>query len=415
MNKYKLILIALLFFLSLHVHPQTSEVYQITLKENKISPGNGSLVELKVSENYSFLKNIPDIECDLSAINYFKMNQFIFKDSIPNQIYLFVGVNEQKKEKYIVVDVNNNHDFSDDQLFTIPIPDTLLTYEEKMERAFGLEIALKTENNEVAHIGIDPFNILSYKYGLKQDPRLEVVIGFGDNMETKAQLNDIPIEITTYVPYNLFEKKLNDKTEFSIKYEDGNGELKSRSFFKRDTLHIGDKLFKINKIEHPDIYFEEIGTLTDSSRVWAFLPDAYVKDIETHENIHLNELVKGKYTFIDFWGSWCGPCIKAMPKLKEMHDKVKDRNDVLIIGIASEQTDDTKALKKVIQNKGIEWLNVWETPKGGQLQNSILKKLHINIYPSYIILDKSGKIIYRGDASIKTEEIMDFFLDTIKE
>lgn len=104
-----------------------------------------------------------------------------------------------------------------------------------------------------------------------------------------------------------------------------------------------------------------------------------------------------------------------MPKLKEMYTKVKDREDVLVIGIAAEQSDDTKTLKKVIQNKEIEWLNVWETQKGRGLQNSIFSKLHINTYPSYIILDKSGKIVYRGDASIKTEDIISFFLDTIKE
>lgn len=265
MNKYKLTLVVLLFFFSLYINSQTPELYKITLEEKLIPPGNGSLVDLKIPENFSFLKNIPKIECDLSAINYFKMNQYVFKDSIPNQIYLFVGVNEQKKEKYIAVDANNNHDFVDDQLFTFPIPGTLLTPEEKEELSVGLEIPLNTENKEVAHIGIDPFNVLSYKYGLKQDPRLEVIIGFRDNMEAETQLGDTPVEITTPAPFNLFEKKLNNKSEFYIQYKDEDGERIGKSFFKRDTLHIGDKLFKINKIEHPDIYFEEVGTLADSS------------------------------------------------------------------------------------------------------------------------------------------------------
>lgn len=415
MNACKLIPALLFLLFSLSVNSQLSKMHKVAFSENMIPPGNGSLVKLQIPKDYSFLKNIPELACDLSAINYFKMNQFIPHDSIPNQIYLFIGVNEQKKEKYVVVDVNNNHDFSDDRIYTFPLPDERLSEEEILKHGVALEISLNAENAEVAHVGLDAFNYFRYQYGLEQDKRLEVVIGFLDQMKAYTHLGEVPVTMATFASYNLFNRKLNDRSEFRFEYENEAGELIKKTFYKRDTLHIGDRLYKINKIEHPDVYIEELGALIDSSRVGSFIPDGYAKDLDTHDDVHLNELFKDKYVFIDFWGSWCAPCIKSIPKLKGMYDKLKDRDDILMIGIAAENTNDTEKLKKLIEDKQIDWLNVWATPEERRLQSSFFTKLKINSYPSYILLDKSGKISYRGSASENIDDIVNFFLDMINE
>lgn len=389
-------------------------IYKVTLKEAVREPCFGSLISLKVIKEYSFLKNLPDIECDLFAINCFKINQYIRGDSIPNQIYLFTAVNEAKKEKYVAVDANNNHDFSDDKLYVFSLPQEPLTREEKRDKAVGLPIILDIEKHTIANIGIDPFNFYSYKYGLPQDERLEVVIVFTDFFEnTQVQIDSIPIEIYADGSPNLHQRELNEKTDFTVYYK---SELKKESidFVKGDTIQILDKLLTLTKIEHPNIYLKEIGLLADSSKVGSHMPGVYAKDLSTNDNVRINDLTKNKYVLIDFWGSWCGPCIASIPKLKDFYEKVRDRQDILILSIAKEEDrNDLDKLNKIISEKEIDWPNLWLSSEESKISTSIIKKLNIAAFPTYLIVDKEGKIVYKEKSMYKTDEAIDFFLNLI--
>jgi thiol-disulfide isomerase/thioredoxin len=413
--KTKIYILILVLSFPLGMNSQISDtIYKISLESAVREPYSGTLWEVQIVEDYSFLKNIPDIECDLHAINNFKLNQYIGKDSIRNQMYLFVGVNEKKKEKYVVVDANNNHDFSDDKLHTFSLPEEPLTRDEKKKRAIGIEITLDVNKNLFANIGIDPFNYYEYKYGLPQDERLEVIIIFTDYMEAQAQIEDIPVEIYADCSPNLFQKELDSRTYFSIFYNDKAGKPSNKDFKVGDSIHINDKLLLFSKIEYPDIYLEPVGILADSSSVGSFIPEVYAKNRETHNDMRINDLAKDKYVFIDFWGSWCSPCIVSIPKLKDFYEKIKDRNDVLMLGIAKEyDRKDLDKLKRIISEKGIEWLNLWLSGEDGKISTSILNKLNIKAYPTYLIIDNKGKIVYKEQSMYKTEEAANFFLDMI--
>ena len=403
-----LLIIILALSFSFTGYAQLSEsVYKIQMEEVVDTAGYGSVVSPKVITDYPFLRNIPDIECDLSAICYFKMNQYVRADSIPNQIYMFVGRNEVKREKYIAVDANNDHDFSNDELYVFPLPEEPLTREEKIERCVSVEIIVDSLKNEVAHIGVDAFNYWGRR-GFA-DERLEITITFGDHTTAKAQLEGIPIEIDSDRPVNLLDIKINDRTRFSIRYNDLAGELRWQDFHKGDTIHIHDKLFLLSQVEHPNIYLQTVGVLSDGSSVGSQIPVVYALDLNTDDKIFINDLAKDKYVFIDFWGSWCNPCIASLPKLLNFYEKIKDRQDVIMLGIAQErEKKDVDKLKKIINDKGVEWDNFWVLPS-----EALLKTLQINSFPTYLILDNTGKIVYKKSSSYKTEEAIDLFLDMI--
>lgn len=93
------------------------------------------------------------------------------------------------------------------------------------------------------------------------------------------------------------------------------------------------------------------------------------------------------YLFIDFWASWCAPCINQFPSLKELHKKFS-KSQLRIIGVSL----DTKKDKwiEVLNTHNLPWENLIEI-KGF---NSLLSnEFGITYLPHNLLIDSSGKII----------------------
>lgn len=99
---------------------------------------------------------------------------------------------------------------------------------------------------------------------------------------------------------------------------------------------------------------------------------------------------KGKYVFIDFWASWCGPCRAEIPNVVKAYSTYKDKG-LEIVGVSLDQKED--AWKKAIADLGITWpqmsdLKAWNC-EGAKLYG-------INAIPATILLDPDGKIIAKN-------------------
>ncbi len=98
--------------------------------------------------------------------------------------------------------------------------------------------------------------------------------------------------------------------------------------------------------------------------------------------------LKGKYILIDFWGSWCGPCHKAFPRLKELYSKYHDKG-FEILGIATESNTD--AWTKDIVKSELPWLQMVDN----KTNNVSQKQFAVTEYPTTVLIDPNGKIIGR--------------------
>ena len=74
----------------------------------------------------------------------------------------------------------------------------------------------------------------------------------------------------------------------------------------------------------------------------ARIPDFKLQD--TRGQIHTLERHKGKWVIINFWATWCPPCLKEIPDLISLH---KDRKDIVIIGIAVDYQNPSTVLEFV--------------------------------------------------------------------
>lgn len=97
----------------------------------------------------------------------------------------------------------------------------------------------------------------------------------------------------------------------------------------------------------------------------------------------------GKIILIDFWGTWCAPCIEELPKIKSI-SKFFPKDQVQVIGISC--FDEKGRFQKVLKSKGIEYLNLIEGEE-------VASKYNINLYPSVFIIGKTGKVLYSSAAS----------------
>ena len=110
-------------------------------------------------------------------------------------------------------------------------------------------------------------------------------------------------------------------------------------------------------------------------------PDFTLKSIDG-KDISLSSL-RGKTVVLDFWGSWCGWCIKGMPKMKEYYAKYKDK--LQILGIDCNDTD--QKWRDAVKKHELPWLHVRNEGKP-----DVTVLYGISGFPTKIVVSPEGKI-----------------------
>jgi thiol-disulfide isomerase/thioredoxin len=94
---------------------------------------------------------------------------------------------------------------------------------------------------------------------------------------------------------------------------------------------------------------------------------------------------------LDFWATWCGPCIKDLPDLKKIYGQF-DRSKFEIIGISMDGKSTKTSLdgvKKFIAQHEMKWLTTFDD---GGWNNAIAKIYRVSGIPYQIVVDQNGVI-----------------------
>ena len=292
--------------------------------------------------------------------------------------------------KVIIADANNNLDFSDDMMSAYDISTSSRNYDEdslnllpainvnyesvlnkKIVKKHGF-IKIKPYDHAYTNISDDDsfiyvmpfehkigeFTLNGEVYKLLLTYALNSIEGRFNIFSTKIQLNGLEYEKNSWMEANTPFKINSDRFMLDSCSSDGNNLYISYYGFEKVSIgwQVGDKL-----------------------------PENFVRVIDS---LHHN---KKRYTILDFWGSWCSPCIENIPSLKNFYDTYRN-NRINLISISCEKNNEGEIkAKRIIEDNKIEWPQLFERLPNGKFH----REMNIESFPAILVINSDNKIIKR--------------------
>ena len=150
-----------------------------------------------------------------------------------------------------------------------------------------------------------------------------------------------------------------------------------------------------------------VNLCAQSLEIGSKVPEIEAQTIEGN-NFKLSEYKK-EYILLDFWASWCAPCVEEQPELMKLYSEFSEQvknNQFDIIGISLDKSKENWS--KVVEKNKIEWpqisdLKFWKSP--------IAKAYFINELPYNLIIDKEGKVVAKN---LHGEELENYLKNLFK-
>ena len=136
--------------------------------------------------------------------------------------------------------------------------------------------------------------------------------------------------------------------------------------------------------------YTELEKMAESARMIAIgstFTDVTLLD-DKGNSVKLSDYIQpDKYTLVEFWATWCGPCRAEIPHLKHVYEEYKDKN-FNIINISFDDT--TTEWQKTMKEEGMTWTQLIDPQ---HFEGEAAQKYRILGIPYSILLDPNGKII----------------------
>ena len=175
-------------------------------------------------------------------------------------------------------------------------------------------------------------------------------------------------------------------------YGDGTGNVEefTKRFreFAGEHANIADGMYK---------QFMEVKKAKEKTASGVPAPDITL-DLPDGKQVQLKDICKGKFTYIDVWATWCGPCKMEIPFMEKLVERFKGNDKVMFISISVDENVD--AWKKMIEKDKPQWA---QYNIHGKTNQQFSADWGITGIPRFIMIDKDGNI-FAADATRPSNE-----------
>lgn len=281
----------------------------------------------------------------------------------------------------------------------------------------GIDIRLETtEKNWVKVMNADKISKYPFTRSRFVDPEYKPSENYPEALSELDLNNENLLDVSLFQMFMLTSnghkaKELGmDRWEYIISddYPSQNPKI------KREILYLAG-LYTMASFEDVDRFYEQAQTLITDKEKWATIdrkfkqltrlekgrpaPEFELKNMQG-EIISLDDL-KGNVVYLDFWASWCRPCIEEMPAFKKLQKEFASSNIKFVsIGIESKK----ESLEKLIEAQGLEGIHLFDPAKEEKLK----KSYNVEGIPHYVLIDSEGNMVEKkakrpSDSRLQTQ------------
>ncbi|WP_157740611.1 TlpA family protein disulfide reductase [Mucilaginibacter xinganensis] len=326
---------------------------------------------------------------------------YLIKQKIPeNYVYLFTAI-DSSGNKHVIIDANNNHDFKDDREYIFNSKKELKPVFYADIKYFDGQRILKA----TVPLQIDAFDNIFPDDHYKSDveKKLDVMI----NVLLVKKTGDIKLNNQLF-KFNISNyDELHPKSHFIINIQKmpfNKGNNNNYEYKSSDTLEIAGNRYTIASLQDNKLVMNDLGKTTDYHAETGTPAPAFAgDDLKSKAQFSLRAQ-KGKYVLIDFWGSWCVPCIKLIPEVTELHYKYQQ--EIQFVSVAYDKSGDIAKVQKLITDNNMNWVQLLDDRN---VKNGIADKYKVNEFPTSILIDPNGKVVYRGIGKEGLKDLIAFY------
>jgi thiol-disulfide isomerase/thioredoxin len=283
----------------------------------------------------------------------------------------------------MIVDKNGNMDLSDDEVYTI-------AKSEIPNRKISLDIPVKLYNARTNSIKDSVVNLemMPVLNANTLNSSKDLMVKFNNRKNLSAEINTKELRyVLSWIPL-LSQNRRFTSSILPIRLNvinKNNKVIKSTLHLAGDTVVIDNYRTIIRQYDNNHLIFE-----TGSKETYGYGVGQIFKPSSGIDIFNLNkkiEISSKRYLVLDFWGTWCAPCIAAMPDLVSFEQKFKEKADV--ISVVFDEKSKIELAKKLINENKLTWPQIWED----KINPSLTKLLQIQFFPTLILINKEQKIV----------------------
>ena len=338
-----------------------------------------------------------------NLMTHFEIDTLLLTDKAVNhKVKILIGTNDQGK-RVIIPDRNNDRDFSNDEVFEYDYP---LDIEKQLEVHNALpvidaEVQLFVENELIDHtvkLVLSPYertSRITYHTASDTEKKYHLFASMPVHRQGSVKIDNVTY--TVHVA-NDFRGPLYNRSN-------------TRVFISPDSIMpaqiLGDiphSVGEVINLDGVDYKIESVSPLGGHIRLGYlgenqrpsgiaegyFVPEFIAATLE-QEKFRLDDY-PDKYILLDFWGTWCNPCIRLIPDLKELNAEFKDASFQLV-GVAYD--NDAEMVSDFVKENEMDWVHLF-VDRNQRDGGSLVDDFQVTSFPTKILINPSGKIVARG-------------------